>query len=122
MLLTSIKAEFDTFDSADFVARKISRQVTGVTKTRIQSSAPKNHNANFTNATNYSNSFGIGTMPYTNAYNFTGLIPQNDYTENRMEPLRTESAELIITCNTNCANQVEHLLINAGGANVKRSI
>ncbi|MDR0920616.1 MAG: hypothetical protein LBM93_15420 [Oscillospiraceae bacterium] len=121
MSLTSIQAEFDTFDSADFVARKISRQITGVTKTRIQANTGKNHNTNFTNATNYTNSFGISPAVYSGNYSFTGLIPQNDYTENKIEPLRNEKAELTITCNQESLNQVERLLINSGGTNIKRS-
>jgi hypothetical protein len=121
MLLTSIKAEFDTFDSADFVARKISRQVTGVTKTRIQSGIDKSHNTGFSNATSFTNSFGVANQPYSGSFGFTGLIPQNDYTENRIEPLRNERSELTITCSQECANQVERLLINSGGANVKRA-
>jgi hypothetical protein len=120
MLLTSIKAEFDTFDSADFVARKISRQVSGVTKTRIQSGVDNSHHSGFSNATSFTNSFGVANQPYSGNFGFTGLIPQNAYTENRIEPLRSERAELTITCDRNSANQVERLLINSGGANIKR--
>jgi hypothetical protein len=135
MILTSIKAEFDTFDSADFVARKISRQVDGVTKTSIQSLVGKSStrhgnysggmgaltNSSSLNGISFAGNFGIGAQVVNGGYNFTGLIPQNAYSENRVEPLRSEKSQLTITCGVNSAHHVEQVLLSSGGSNIHKT-
>lgn len=118
MILVSIKADFDTFDTADFIARKISKKIDGVTKTAIKSMVNQRNK----HVTNFSDSYGIGPVSIAGGYQFTGLIPQNEYSENRIEPLKSESTTLTITCTSAALHHVEQMLINSGAMNLKKIV
>jgi hypothetical protein len=124
--MNRITAEFDTFDSADFVSRKISKRISGITKTSIQSRRSKNNRSDGGDSGGLINT--VSTLPRAYAVNLpsTGgsggmysVITPDYYSEERNLP---EKAELTITCeNSSELHRIEQMLYSSGGMNVKKN-
>jgi hypothetical protein len=122
--LNKITAEFDTFDNADFVSRRISKRISGITKTSIQSRRSEKNRGEIRPGIMNT----VSTMPRAYAVNLpsTGgsggmysVITPDYYSEERSTP---EKTELTITCeNSTELHRIEQMLYSGGAMNVKKT-
>lgn len=120
-MITKISAEYPNLDEAELTARRIKKNVSGVSKITISSKKVQNPNGSSSfSLTSMGGGYTVVPSPIVNTqlYGYNSVLVPD--TQPREEVYRKETAKLSVVCNISSAKQVEQIIISDGGLQINK--